>query len=139
MLAGRVPQSPTDCFFGPTIFAGVSPDMTLAREEVFGPVLSVLTYKTEEEAVRIANHCDFGLMANVWTNDGTRALRVARQLQAGKIAINGGGGFRASAPVYGYKLSGFGTELGYDEAANEYCNSKTILYSLSTEKSPWPD
>lgn len=139
VLAGRVPTSPSDCFFGPTIFDAVSPDMTLAREEVFGPVLSVLTYKTEDEAVKIANHCDFGLMANVWTNDGTRALRVARRLQAGKVAINGGGAFRASAPVYGYKLSGFGSELGYDEAANEYCNSKTILYSLSNEKSPWPE
>lgn len=139
VLAGKPPKSNSDCFFPPTIFDRVTPDMTLAREEVFGPVLSVMTYRTEEEAVRIANDCDFGLMANVWTHDGTRALRVARQIRAGKIAINGGGAFRASSPVSGYKLSGFGSELGYDEAANEFCNSKVVLYSMSTEKSPWPE
>lgn len=139
VLSGAAPKSPSDCFFPPTIFDRVTPNMTVAKEEVFGPVLSVLTYRTEEEAIRIANDCDFGLMANVWTTDGTRALRVARQIRAGKIAINGGGAFRASAPVYGYKLSGFGTELGFDEAVNEYCNSKTILYSMSNEKSPWPE
>jgi acyl-CoA reductase-like NAD-dependent aldehyde dehydrogenase len=139
VLSGTPPQSPTDCFFPPTIFDRVSPDMTVAREEVFGPVLSVLTYRTEDEAVQIANDCDFGLMANVWTSDGTRALRIARQIRAGKIAINGGGAFRASSPVFGYKLSGFGTELGYDDAVQEYCNSKVILYSMSTEKSPWPE
>ncbi|MES2788575.1 MAG: aldehyde dehydrogenase family protein [Planctomycetota bacterium] len=139
VLTSTPPKSNSDCFFPPTIFDRVTPDMTVAREEVFGPVLSVLTYRTEEEAVRIANDCDFGLMANVWTTDGTRALRVARQIRAGKIAINGGGAFRASSPVYGYKLSGFGTELGYEEAATEYCNTKVILYSMSTEKSPWPE
>lgn len=139
VLSGRAPKSPNDCFFAPTIFDRVTPEMSLAREEVFGPVLSVMTYRTEAEAVSMANDCDFGLMANVWSTDGTRALRVARQLKAGKVAINGGGAFRASSPVFGYKLSGFGTELGFDEAANEYCNSKTILYSLSTEKSPWPE
>lgn len=139
VLSGAPPKSSSDCFFAPTIFDQVTPNMTLAREEVFGPVLSVITYRTEEEAVRIANDCDFGLMANIWTSDGTRALRVARQIKAGKIAINGGGGFRASSPVYGYKLSGFGTELGYEEAANEYCNTKVILYSMSSEKSSWPE
>jgi acyl-CoA reductase-like NAD-dependent aldehyde dehydrogenase len=139
VLSGKPPKSPSDCFFAPTIFDQVTSDMTLAREEVFGPVLSVLTYRTEAEAVAIANDCDFGLMANVWTSDGTRALRVARQIKAGKIAINGGGAFRASSPVFGYKLSGFGTELGFDEAAYEYCNSKTILYSMSSEKSSWPE
>ena len=139
MLAGNAAQISHDCFLPPTIFDRVTPDMKVAREEVFGPVLSVLTYRTEAEAVRIANDCDFGLMANVWTLNGTRALRVARQIRAGKIAINGGGAFRASSPVFGYKLSGFGTELGYDEAVHEYCNSKTILYSMSDEKSSWPE
>lgn len=139
VLSGAPPKSATDCFFAPTIFDRVTPEMTLAREEVFGPVLSVLTYRTEEEAVRMANDCEFGLMANIWTADGTRALRTAKNLKAGKIAINGGGAFRASSPVYGYKLSGFGTELGYDEAVNEYSNTKVILYSMSTEKSTWPD
>jgi acyl-CoA reductase-like NAD-dependent aldehyde dehydrogenase len=126
-------------FYRPTVFDGVKPDMTLAREEVFGPVLAVLTYKDEDEAVRIANDCEFGLMANIWTRDGGRALRVARQLKAGRIAINGGGYLRPNVPVYGYKLSGIGAELGFDETVHEYTNSKAILYSLGTSPSPWPD
>jgi acyl-CoA reductase-like NAD-dependent aldehyde dehydrogenase len=113
--------------------------MTIAREEVFGPVLSVLTYRTEAEAVQIANDCEFGLMANIWTSDGTRALRVARQLKAGRITINGGGALRPNVPVFGYKLSGIGAELGYEETVHEYTNSKAILYSLATEKSAWPE
>ena len=113
--------------------------MKIAREEVFGPVLSVLTFRNEDEAVRLANDCDFGLMANLWTTDGTRALRIARGLKAGRIAINGGGALRPNVPVFGYKLSGIGAELGYDEAVHEYTNSKAVIYSLATEKSPWPE
>lgn len=127
------------CYYRPTIFDRVTPTMTIAREEVFGPVLSVMTFRDEEEAVRIANDCAFGLMANVWTGDGGRALRVARRLRAGRIAINGGGYLRANVPVFGYKLSGVGAELGFDETVHEYTASKAILYSLATQKSPWPE
>ncbi len=126
-------------FFQPTVFDGVTPAMTIAREEVFGPVLSVLTYEDEDEAVRIANDCQFGLMANIWTTDGGRALRVARRIRAGRIAINGGGYLRANVPVCGYKMSGIGAELGFDEAVHEFTNSKSILYSMAVEKSPWPE
>jgi len=139
VLTGKRPENPSDCFYPPTVFDHVTPEMTVAREEVFGPVLSVMTYKDEAEAIRIANDCEFGLMANIWTSDGTRALRVARQVKAGRIAINGGGALRPNVPVFGYKLSGIGAELGFDEAAHEYCTSKAILYSLGTEKSPWPE
>jgi len=139
VLQGAVPDDPQNCFYPPMIFDQVTPAMSLAREEVFGPVLSVMTYRDEADAIRIANDCEFGLMANIWTSDGTRALRVARQVRAGRIAINGGGALRANVPVFGYKLSGIGAELGFDEAIHEYCNSKAILYSLSTEKSPWPE
>ena len=139
VLTGSPPKHAQDCFFPPTIFDRVTPDMVVAREEVFGPVLSVIKYRTEAEAIQIANDCDFGLMANVWTADGTRALRVARQLRAGRIAINGGGYLRPNVPIYGYKMSGFGAELGYIEVAHEYCNSKAVIYSLGTEKTPWPE
>lgn len=139
VLTGEPPAGPQNCFYPPTIFDRVTPAMTIAREEVFGPVLSVLTYRDEDEAVRIANDCEFGLMANLWTSDGTRALRVARRLRAGRIAINGGGALRPNVPVFGYKLSGIGAELGFDEAVHEFTNSKAVLYSLSTEKSPWPE
>ncbi|HCO26168.1 MAG TPA: aldehyde dehydrogenase, partial [Gimesia maris] len=139
VLSGDISDDPLDCFYPPTIFDQVSPDMAVAKEEVFGPVLSVMTFKTEEEAIRIANDSDFGLMANIWSTDGTRALRVARELQAGRISINGGGYLRPNVPIYGYKKSGFGAELGFIEAAHEFCNSKSVIYSLATEKSPWPE
>ncbi|MCE9533005.1 MAG: aldehyde dehydrogenase family protein [Planctomycetes bacterium] len=139
LIGGDRLKGTTGCFYRPTIFDGVKPGMTIAREEVFGPVLSVMTFTDEAEAVRIANDCDFGLMANIWTSDGGRALRIARALKAGRIAINGGGALRANVPVYGYKLSGIGAELGFEEAIHEYTNSKAVLYSLSTEKTPWPE
>jgi acyl-CoA reductase-like NAD-dependent aldehyde dehydrogenase len=134
-----VPDDPQDCFFPPAIFDRVTPSMTIAREEIFGPVLSVLTFKDEDDAVRIANDCEFGLMANLWTTHGTRALRVARRLRVGRIAINGGGALRPNVPVFGYKLSGIGAELGFEETVHEYTNSKSILYSLATDKTPWPE
>lgn len=142
LIGGSKPADPAlaaHCFYQPTVFDGVKPTMRIAREEVFGPVLSVITYKDEDEAVRIANDSEFGLMANIWTSDGTRALRVARQLRAGRVAINGGGYLRPNVPVFGYKLSGIGAELGFDETIHEYTNSKAILYSLATTKSPWPE
>lgn len=139
VLTGPPPKDSQDCFFAPTIFDRVTPGMSVAKEEVFGPVLSVMTYKDEADAIRIANDTEFGLMANIWSTDGTRALRVARQLRAGRIAINGGGYLRPNVPVYGYKMSGFGAELGFIEAAHEYCNSKAVIYSLGSEKSPWPE
>lgn len=77
-------------------------------------------------------------MANLWTSDGTRAARSG-SVRAGRIAINGGGALRPNVPVFGYKLSGIGAELGFDEAVHEFTNSKAVLYSLSTEKSPWPE
>jgi acyl-CoA reductase-like NAD-dependent aldehyde dehydrogenase len=139
VLQGTPNSSSAGCFFPPTIFDDVHPGMSVAREEVFGPVLSVLKYRTEDEAVRMANDCDFGLHANLWTTDGGRALRIARQLRVGRVAINGGGALRPNVPVFGYKMSGIGAELGYEEAAHEYMNSKAVVYSLSTEKSPWPE
>jgi aldehyde dehydrogenase (NAD+) len=95
----------------PTIFADVLPTMTIAQEEIFGPVLSIFTYETEDEAVRLANDTPFGLAAAVWSQDPERARRVARRLRAGQVDINGAG-FNALAPFGGYKQSGNGRELG---------------------------
>ncbi len=95
----------------PTVFGRVRPDMTIAQEEIFGPVLSIIPYGDEEEAVRIANGTIYGLAGAVWSGDNARAERVARRLRAGRIDVNGGG-FNMLAPFGGFKQSGHGRELG---------------------------
>jgi betaine-aldehyde dehydrogenase len=95
----------------PTVFGNVKPDSTIAQEEIFGPVLSIIAYKDEEDAIRIANGTVYGLAAAVWSGDEARAQRVARRLRAGQVDINGGG-FNIQAPFGGYKQSGRGRELG---------------------------
>ena len=95
----------------PTVFAGVTPDMTIAREEIFGPVLAVMPYDTEEDAVRIANDTPYGLSGGVWSGDVERAKAFARQLRTGQVDVNGGR-FNPLAPFGGYKQSGNGRERG---------------------------
>ncbi|AXB44955.1 aldehyde dehydrogenase family protein [Amycolatopsis albispora] len=95
----------------PTVFADVTPEMTIAQEEIFGPVLSVLTYETEDEAVAIANNTQYGLAAAVWAGDAEHATAVARRIRAGQVEVNGGA-FNPMAPFGGYKQSGNGRELG---------------------------
>ncbi|MEP7270699.1 MAG: aldehyde dehydrogenase family protein [Acidobacteriota bacterium] len=98
-------------FVRPTVFANVSNDMTIAREEIFGPVLSIIPYDDEDDAVRIANDTVYGLGGGVWSGDVERAKRVARRLRTGQVEINGGS-FNPFAPFGGYKQSGNGRELG---------------------------
>ena len=98
-------------FIQPTVFSDVTNDMTIAREEIFGPVLSIIAYDTEQEAVDIANDTPYGLSSGVWSADAERAVRVARQIKAGKVVINGGY-WTPYAPFGGYKQSGLGRELG---------------------------
>ncbi len=98
-------------FVRPTLFADVTPDMTIAQEEIFGPVISIIPYDTEDEAVRIANDSVYGLAGAVWSSDPERAKRVARRIRTGQVDINGGG-FNMLAPFGGYKQSGNGRELG---------------------------
>ena len=99
-------------FVKPTVFGAVTPEMTIAKEEIFGPVLSIMSYGSEEEAIAIANVTDYGLAAAVWSADAERALKVARRIDAGQIDINGGR-FNPLAPFGGYKHSGIGREFGH--------------------------
>ena len=108
----------------PTIFADVKPKMTIAQEEIFGPVLAVLPYDTEEEAVRIANDTIYGLAGGVWSGDPDRAMRVARRIRTGQVDVNGGR-FNPLAPFGGYKQSGIGRELGMF-GLEEYFQIKSI-------------
>ena len=98
-------------FVRPTVFSDVRTDMTIAQEEIFGPVLSILPYDTEEEAITIANDTIYGLAGGVWSGDPDRAKRVARQLRTGQVEVNGGS-FNPLAPFGGFKQSGNGRELG---------------------------
>jgi aldehyde dehydrogenase (NAD+) len=98
-------------FVTPTVFSEVRNDMTIAQEEIFGPVLSILPYETEEEAVQIANDTPYGLSGAVWGGDKDRAVAVARLIRTGQIDVNGGA-FNPNAPFGGYKQSGYGREYG---------------------------
>jgi acyl-CoA reductase-like NAD-dependent aldehyde dehydrogenase len=98
-------------FVRPTVFSDVHPDSTIAQEEIFGPVLSIIAYDSEKEAVEIANNSIYGLGGGVWSADPQRATAMARQLRTGQVEINGGA-FNPLAPFGGYKQSGHGRELG---------------------------
>jgi aldehyde dehydrogenase (NAD+) len=104
-------DQPTGYFVQPTVFSEVTPQMTIAREEIFGPVLAILPYDDEDDAVRIANDSEYGLAGGVWSGDRDRAVAVARRLRTGQVEVNGGA-FNPLAPFGGYKQSGHGRELG---------------------------
>ena len=95
----------------PTVFANVDNSMAIAQEEIFGPVLSVIGYTDEEDAIRIANDSDYGLSGGVWSSDTDRALKVAKRMQTGEVDVNGSF-LNTNAPFGGYKKSGNGRELG---------------------------
>ena len=117
-------------FIEPTVFANVAPEMTIAREEIFGPVLAVIDFEGEDEAVARANQSDYGLAAAVWTRDIKKAHRVARRVQAGTVWVNAYNVYDTAAPFGGYKQSGFGREMG-QHALDSYMQVKTVMVDLS--------
>jgi aldehyde dehydrogenase (NAD+) len=108
----------------PTVFSGVTPDMTIAREEIFGPVLSIIAYDDIDDAVRIANSTDYGLAGGVWMADKEKATAVARRMRTGQVEVNGGA-FNPNAPFGGYKQSGNGREYG-DHGFEEFLEIKSL-------------
>jgi len=116
-------------FVEPTIFAGVSNDMKIAQEEIFGPVLAALTFEDVDQVVELANRNRYGLAAAVWTRDVKKAHQVSRQLRAGTVWINTYGMMDASLPFGGYKSSGFGRELG-QAALEHYTEIKTVWLNM---------
>jgi acyl-CoA reductase-like NAD-dependent aldehyde dehydrogenase len=132
-LGGGVPegeQFEKGPWIQPTIFTDVTNDMTIAREEIFGPVLVVLRYDTLDEAVAMANDSEYGLTAGVWTGDYERGLEVAERLRAGTVWVNNWHMIDPSLPFGGYRQSGVGRELG-PGALDEYTETKHVHVDLT--------
>ncbi|MGH2596238.1 MAG: aldehyde dehydrogenase family protein [Actinomycetota bacterium] len=118
-------------FLQPTVISGVRNDMKVAQEEIFGPVLSVIPWKDEDELLALANDVEYGLAAGIWTSDTSKALRVADRLEVGTVWINTYGMFDVAVPFGGRKHSGFGRELGA-EALEPYLQSKSVWVDLTS-------
>ncbi len=116
-------------WFAPTVLCPVSNDDRAAREEIFGPIASVIPFEGEEEAVRLANDTIYGLSGSIWTRDGARALRVARALESGTLSVNSNTSVRVSTPFGGFKQSGVGRELGPD-ALHYYTELKNVFVAI---------
>jgi acyl-CoA reductase-like NAD-dependent aldehyde dehydrogenase len=136
-LLGGGPASGPECgdsklFVQPTIFAGVTNQMRIAQEEVFGPVLSIIRFKTDEEAVEIANDIAFGLAAGVWTQSIKRAIKISAAIRAGTIWVNTYRAISYMSPFGGYKMSGLGRENGI-EGMQEYLQTKSVWISTAAD------
>jgi len=132
LVAGgkRVAVNGKGAFFEATVFDGVRPEMTIAREEIFGPVLATLTFKDDDDAVAIGNSTIYGLAAAVWSRDVKKAIRTAKALKAGTVWINAYNLYDPGLPFGGYKESGFGRERGH-YALEEYSQVKSIWVDLT--------
>jgi acyl-CoA reductase-like NAD-dependent aldehyde dehydrogenase len=128
-IRGSAPEGP-GYWFAPTVLCPVDPGARAAREEIFGPVATVIPFRDEDEAIRLANDTIYGLSASIWTRDGARALRVARAIDAGVLSINSNTSVRVSTPFGGFKQSGYGRELG-PHALDAYTEVKSIYYATS--------
>lgn len=126
VMGGKAPEHlPDGNYVEPTVFANVTNDMTIAQEEIFGPVLSVISYKDDEDAIRIANDSIFGLSGSIYSADLERAKNMAKRIRTGTLNLNGANFFAPDAPFGGYKQSGIGREMGV-RGFEEYLEIKTV-------------
>ncbi len=125
-LPAQLPKN--GAYIRPAVFADTKPQMRVVQEEIFGPVLCVLPFKTEEEAVALANDSPYGLSGSLWTRDVGRALRVAKAVQTGNMSVNSSTSVYLEAPFGGYKTSGLGRELGM-KAMDLYSEVKSVFIS----------
>jgi acyl-CoA reductase-like NAD-dependent aldehyde dehydrogenase len=133
VVGGSAPEDPAladGAYLLPTVFDGVDNDMRIAREEIFGPVVSVIPFDTEEEALRLANATPDGLSGSIWSRDIGKAMRAAKALQAGVVSVNSNSSVHTEAPFGGYKMSGIGRELGM-AALDLYTETKNIFIDIS--------
>jgi len=133
VVGGGIPEGDgfaAGAYVEPTVFEGVGPDMRIAREEVFGPVVAVIPFDDEADAVRLANASPYGLSGSVWSRDIAKAIRVAKGIQSGVISVNSNSSVHTEAPFGGYKMSGVGRELGM-HALELYTEVKNVFVDLS--------
>jgi phenylacetaldehyde dehydrogenase len=124
---GSVPLGP-GYWFPPTVIAPAEPGWRLAREEIFGPIVAVIPFEDEADAVRLANDTPYGLSGSIWTRDGARGLRLARAISSGNLSVNSHSSVRVQTSFGGMKQSGFGRELGL-EALASYTDVKNVFVS----------
>jgi betaine-aldehyde dehydrogenase len=132
VVGGEAPDDPAladGAYLMPTVFDNVGADMRIAREEIFGPVVSIIPFDTEAEAIRLANATPYGLSGSVWSRDIGKALRTAKGIQAGVLSVNSNSSVHTEAPFGGYKMSGIGRELGM-AAIDLYTETKNIFIDL---------
>jgi betaine-aldehyde dehydrogenase len=132
VVGGTAPEDPglaAGAYLMPAVFDGVSNDMRIAREEIFGPVVSIIPFDTEAEAIALANATPYGLSGSIWSRDIGKALRTAKGVQAGVLSVNSNSSVHTEAPFGGYKMSGIGRELGMS-AIDLYTETKNVFIDL---------